>query len=198
MNKKDKIAESTFILSLKYGFDNISIKQIQEESGITTGSIYYYFKDKDDILLYIVEYYLANWIKQYKEKIRNINGTFIEKITFTFNAILFKEDFDDILGKIGADYREYYLLFSSVYHQHPEVRQIYDEFNLDLYILYKELIQESIEKKEIRSDINIEKIVLFILTSLKGYVDVWFIPNFSFEKIVEANVELIWEAVKKR
>ncbi|WP_225370126.1 TetR/AcrR family transcriptional regulator [Methanobrevibacter arboriphilus] len=55
MKNKDKIAQAAFLLSLKYGFDNVSIKQIQEEANVTTGAIYYHFKDKNDILDYILK-----------------------------------------------------------------------------------------------------------------------------------------------
>lgn len=61
MSTKDKIIESTFLLSLKYGFNNVSINQIKEEANITPSSIYHHFKNKDDILLArLQKYFLDN------------------------------------------------------------------------------------------------------------------------------------------
>ena len=83
-NSKFKISDATFKLSLQYGFDNISIKQIQEESGVATGSIYYYFKNKDEILEYMVNKYLMDQFYKTKKQITEFNGSFFEKMNLIF------------------------------------------------------------------------------------------------------------------
>ncbi|RBQ22635.1 hypothetical protein ALNOE001_16930 [Candidatus Methanobinarius endosymbioticus] len=52
INNKQKIVDAAFDLSVKYGFDNVSMKQIQEAADIGAGSIYYHFKNKNEILEY--------------------------------------------------------------------------------------------------------------------------------------------------
>ncbi|WP_225369752.1 TetR/AcrR family transcriptional regulator [Methanobrevibacter arboriphilus] len=59
MNTKDKIVESTFLLSMEYGYDNVSIKQIKEKSGIAASSIYHHYKNKDAILFYMIQKYFV-------------------------------------------------------------------------------------------------------------------------------------------
>lgn len=203
ISNKDKIADVTFVLSVKNGFDRVSIKQIQEESGLTTGSIYYHFKDKDEILLYIVNRYLINSIHIIIKKIRDLDGSLMEKIGLIFNyeksPIIKEVESLDILNKFPIDYSEYWLLYTSIFHQHPEIRHLFYELYDELYEFLYDLIQEAIEKKEIRDDIDIEELVTFIKTNLKGYLVVIVCqPNFSAEKLLNANMKLIWEAVKKR
>jgi len=84
MNNRDKILEISFFLSLKNGFDRVSIKQIQEESGLSPGTIFYYFKNKDEILVAMFEKYFLGQVPIFKETVRNLNCSFIEKLHFIF------------------------------------------------------------------------------------------------------------------
>ena len=203
INNIEKIIEVTFLLSLKNGFDRVSIKQIQEESGLAAGSIYYHFKDKNEILEHMVNKYLLGNFEEFKGAIRNYKGSFKEKINFIFyyKTKSFNQE------KIHANsptlpdfnYKDYYILLMSIYHQYPQVRHLFHEMHDDLWEFYNELLQEAIENEEIRGDIDVKSLNIFIETSLKGYIDLWLNqPNLLFDEIVETNVNLIWEAIKKQ
>ena len=49
MNTKDFIVEKTLKLILKKGTIDISISEIRNCTGLTTGGIYYHFSDKSEI-----------------------------------------------------------------------------------------------------------------------------------------------------
>jgi len=203
VDNRNKIALVTFSLALENGFDNVSIKQIQEESGIAIGSIYYHFKNKNEILVYMVHMYLMDNFHEFKEEIEHFNGSFIEKIEFIFNYktnSFIKEELGmDILTGNKFNYKKYFTLLTTIFHQHPEVRYLYYELHDELYKFFYELIQDAIKNKEIRDDVDIEMLVMFVQTILKGYIELWvYQPNFSFEKLVNANLKLMWEAIKKQ
>jgi AcrR family transcriptional regulator len=203
IDNRNKIALVTFALSLQNGFDNVSIKQIQEKSGFAAGSIYYHFKNKDEILLYMVHMYLMDNFHEFKEKVKNFDGSFIEKITFIFNykTNSFIKEEDDLYTSTNYkfNYKEYFTLLTTIFHQHPETRHLFYELHDELYDFYHGLVQDAIKNKEIRDDIDVEMLVMFVQTILKGYIDMWvYKPNFSFEKLVDANIKLLWEAIKKR
>jgi len=201
-NNKHKIVETTFVLSLQYGFDNVSIKKIQEESGISTGSIYYYFKNKDEILDYLVNKYLMDIYEIFKEEVRKFDGSFIERLNFIFryegNTFSTKEEeFLNTLDRPKIGYKDYFILLTSVYHRYPDIstgHKIHDE----IYNFCYELVEEAVKNGEIRDDIDIKKIAIFIHTTLKGYIGLLvYQPSFSIKELTEDNLELIWEAVKK-
>ncbi|MEL7571009.1 MAG: TetR/AcrR family transcriptional regulator, partial [Eubacteriaceae bacterium] len=48
---KNKILKTAIDMMQKKGFDNITIKGISKNAGVSVGSFYYYFNSKDDILL---------------------------------------------------------------------------------------------------------------------------------------------------
>ncbi len=202
INNKQRIVEATFVLSLKKGFDNVSMKQIQEESGLAAGSIYYHFKNKDDLLLYIVNKYILSSLNQLKKDISKFNGSFMEKIrhifTFKITSIGKEEESLFTSNTPEFDHKDYYMLITSIYHHYPQTRDMFTKLHDNLYDFYYELIQEAIENKEIRGDIDIKTLVIFIQTILKGYIDLYvYQPHISFEELVDANLKMIQEAIKK-
>lgn len=50
---RNKILKTAIEMMQKKGFDNITIKGISKNAGVSVGSFYYYFSSKDDILLEI-------------------------------------------------------------------------------------------------------------------------------------------------
>jgi len=188
---------------MKYGFDNVSIKHIQEESGFTAGSIYYYFKDKDEILQYMVNKYLIASFHKMKEKVLDSNGSLMEKIEIIFNfgdsPIITEVESQDILDKFPINYREFWVMYTSIYHHHPEIRPDFCKLCDESHDFYYGLVQEAINKKEIRDDIDIEELIMFIKTILKGYlVLIVFQSNLPSEYLLKANMKLLYEAIKRR
>ena len=55
MNTKDLILEKTLKLILDKGTIDISISEIRNCTGLTTGGIYYHFSDKNDIFESIMQ-----------------------------------------------------------------------------------------------------------------------------------------------
>jgi TetR/AcrR family fatty acid metabolism transcriptional regulator len=53
MIKKELIRKSAVIIIARDGFYNANVKNIAEEAGIAVGTVYLYFKNKEDILDYI-------------------------------------------------------------------------------------------------------------------------------------------------
>ena len=63
MNTKDLIVEKTLKLILEKGTIDISISEIRNCTGLTTGGIYYHFSDKSDIFEAILQKYMVDYIK---------------------------------------------------------------------------------------------------------------------------------------
>jgi len=144
MNKRDRIIEVAFLLSLKNGFDKVSIKQIQEESKLSTGLIYHYFKNKDEILVAMFDKYISGQVPLFKENVRNLNCSFIEKLNyiFTHRAGVFSH-IENSLGDSIIDefkYEDYFTLSMNIYHEYPEIRPLFIEMHNDLNDFYYELL----------------------------------------------------------
>ena len=202
-NKKEIITEVAFLLALKNGFNNVSIKEIQEATGFSAGSIYYYFKDKDEILLHMLKFYLSDNFYHYRDAIRNSNEYFIEKLEDIFYYLVGfnKKEFNSSHSSSKSqivDHREYFGLFSSIFHQHPETRSIFYELHAKSFEFYHELAQEAIDNNEIKENIDVKTLAIFIHTVLKGYIDLFvFHPGLSLEEIVDSNLKMFESLILK-
>ncbi|WP_432666403.1 TetR/AcrR family transcriptional regulator [Wukongibacter baidiensis] len=58
MNKKEKIIEIAANLIHEYGYNNIGLQRILDEAQIPKGSFYYYFKNKEDLALRVIDYHV--------------------------------------------------------------------------------------------------------------------------------------------
>ncbi len=61
---KRKIIESMYTLISEKGYDKTSTNQICEAVGITKPTLYYHFKNKEDILLQMIQYFEENMIRE--------------------------------------------------------------------------------------------------------------------------------------
>lgn len=55
LETKTKIFQAAKHILKKSGYENLSIKNICEEAGVSNGSFYHHFKTKDDLLSYYIE-----------------------------------------------------------------------------------------------------------------------------------------------
>lgn len=199
---KEIITEVSFLLALKNGFNNVSIKEIQKASGFSAGSIYYHFKDKNEILLNIINSYLFDNYYEFKESIKNSNDPLIKKIENIFYYLLdfnkkeFKFSNSSTMSEFN--YIEFFGLFFSIYHQHPETRYLFHELHTETFNFHLELIQDAVKNKEIRDDVDIETLSMHIHTTIKGYLYLCvFDLDISIEKLIAANLKLIDEITRK-
>ena len=55
-DKKVAIFESTLVLVERHGFHGTSMSMIAREAGVATGTIYHYFKSKDELIIELLGY----------------------------------------------------------------------------------------------------------------------------------------------
>ena len=66
ISKKHKIIETAYEVFSEVGYYNANTTEIAKRAGVSTGIVYGYFKDKRDILLYVIDIYIQKNNKKYK------------------------------------------------------------------------------------------------------------------------------------
>ena len=106
-NNRDKILETARKLLPKYGYNGISIREIAAKSKLTTGAIYFHFKNKKEIYKTICVEAIDLLIKEFKIRI-STRKTPNQKLISTFDTYIkfFNEhrDYYNILMEYKADY----------------------------------------------------------------------------------------------
>jgi AcrR family transcriptional regulator len=82
--KKDLIADAALACFLSSGYNGTSMDEIVKASGISKGGIYWHFKSKDEIFLYIIEKCFSEWNNELANRLesddsaREALGKFLE------------------------------------------------------------------------------------------------------------------------
>ncbi len=72
--KKQKIIEASYELFAEIGYYGVNTQEIAKRAGVSTGIIYSYFKDKHDILLYVLKIYIDNTIETFTKLIDEVKS----------------------------------------------------------------------------------------------------------------------------
>lgn len=57
----DRLGQSAFEMFADYGFANVNLEQIAKNAGVTKGSLYWHYKNKQDLILAACRCYYRQW-----------------------------------------------------------------------------------------------------------------------------------------
>ena len=101
--KRKIIAKSTCSLFIEKGFVNISISQIAKSAGIGKGTIYEYFKNKEDIIFELMSCLQDDYDPKLKSNLKSAN-TAKEKVICLFSLFLDDDETTQIQRKIYKEF----------------------------------------------------------------------------------------------
>lgn len=187
--KYDKILESAGSVFAEYGFHKATISLIASRAGVADGTLYLYFKNKEDILYQFVNFKTEVVFKQMhlavekgrnaEEKLRNLIKCHLEQ---------FQND------------KDMATIFQS------EVRYLRDiESQIkDISKMYLDLLSEIIEQGQIegsmRQDLFVGLVKRFILGAVEGVISTWVSADGRYDLAAMADplVDLYLTGVKAK
>jgi AcrR family transcriptional regulator len=178
----------------------VSIKEIQEASGLPRGSIYHSFNNKEEIFSHMVNVYLLDNFQYWKELVKKSSDTFMKRIENSFHLL---DDFNEKgyfphTFMLEDENKKYFQMFFSTVYKPTKCKLILHKLYEESFKFYRELVEEAIENKEINEKTDVEALAMTIHTILKGYLNLWvFHKDFSTEKYMKANLKTIEEMIKK-
>ena len=198
MNTKDLILEKTLKLILEKGTIDISISEIRNYTGLTTGGIYYYFSDKNDIFEAILQKYMIDYIKIDFDKIP-LEGSSKERIHDALLYILhhFTEgvEIESIDEKIN--YGTVLILLTATGYADDDVNKIILQTGNDIGTFLTDLVEDGKRKNEIRQDFSTKNIAESLYIMYMGIQGIWLaFPNDDIDLLFEKNFNMTWQAIK--
>ncbi len=153
--------EATEELLLNEGIENISIKRIAEKAGYNTATIYNYFTDLEELVLYASINHLKDYLRELKDKI-SIEMTAIEiyeviykvfvKHSFTRPEVFKILFFGKYSYKLGSIIKKYYEIFpDEIKGQLDLTKSMLIEGNIhnrDIPVMKQMIMEGSINKEE--------------------------------------------------
>ncbi len=198
MNTKDLILEKTLKLILEKGTIDISISEIRNCTGLTTGGIYYHFSDKNDIFEAIMQKYMIDYIKINFDKI-SLEGSSKERIHDALLYILHHftngVEIESIHEKIN--YGSVLILLTATGYADDEVSSIISQTGKDIGIFLTDLVEDGKRKNEIRHDFSTENITESLYIMYMGVQCFWLdFPNEDIDLLFEKNFDMTWKAIE--
>ena len=198
MNTKDLIVEKTLKLILDKGTIDISISEIRNCTGLTTGGIYYHFSDKSEIFEAILQKYMIDYIKIDFDKI-HLEGSSKDKIHDTLLYILHHfingVEIESINEKIN--YGTVLILLTATGYADDEVNRIILQTGNDIEIFLNDLVEDGKRRNEIRKDFSTESIVESLYAMYMGIQGFWLsFPNDNVDFMFEKNFDITWQAIE--
>jgi len=189
--RRKKILDTAQAEFSQYGFGKASLNRIIETAEISKGSLYYYFEDKTDLYLTVLE----NVVVEVFQKLGGIAaGEFTDDFwgdweNYCKKSAHFSYENPDIVRL----YRE--LLYLSI---NQDMSDAVNEFINKGKVIFTEIIQHGQKIGAVRKDISLDLLVN-ILFSIGEAVDYWMIEHwdeFSPEEI-EKTVLLYTDICRK-
>ena len=198
MNTKDLIVEKTLKLILEKGTVDISIRDIQNCTGLTTGGIYYHFSDKSDIFEAIMQKYMVDYIKIDFDKIA-LEGSSRDRIhdalLYILNHYITGVEIESINEKIN--YNSVILLLTPKGYAYEGIAGIISQLETDIKMFLADIVEDGKRKNEIRQDISTEDIAESFHVLYMGIQYYWLVfPNEDIDSMFEKNFEMTWQAIE--
>lgn len=157
MEIKDKIARAAGELFMQHGVKNVSMDEIAGVLGMSKRTIYLHFSDKEDILIYFLEYIE----KREKDGIQQIVQS-VPTVVHAFLQIL--EMHQDLESQYNIKFQEDIEKFF------PKANQLWIEQRERSTILTKQYLEEGIKQGVIREGLNLEVIAFLLQDTNNTYL----------------------------
>lgn len=153
---KEKIMQSAMQNFAKNGFDRTRMEDIAASAGLAKGTLYLYFKNKEDLFYAICDHNL--------EELRNqLSRLFNRKENIMLDAERFYNQYQK--GSLGSDIWFEMIALST---RSPKLRKILSENQSKVYQVVKEFLKTQIERGFLREDINIDIIASALMALYNG------------------------------
>lgn len=155
---KEKIAEASTLLFIKKGYNATSIGDIVKATGCSAGNIYYHFKSKEGLFLYLVE----EWDHEWEEKWLTKEPQYLTTIDKLYGLAehLVVEQLNHPLAKVIDEFFNNSEKVSDVQNRIEEMVKGYVDFN-------KQLLQRGIDQGELKN-MDITGIAIILDSLLYG------------------------------
>lgn len=176
-NKYNRILEAAVKVFAKKGFYQATISQIAKEAGVADGTIYLYFKNKDDILIQFFTY-----------KTRQVFDLFRQEVDKAQNAA---EKLRNLIRCHLAEFqrdRNMAIVYQAVTRQNDQL--VRNEIR-EMTKLYLDIVAEIVEQGQaegtIRKNLYLSLVKRFILGAVDEVINTWLRSGGKYDLVSMAD-----------
>jgi TetR/AcrR family fatty acid metabolism transcriptional regulator len=183
INAKDKndkyhrILEAAVKVFASQGFHQCTVAQIAKEAGVADGTIYLYFKNKDDILVQFFSYRTKQVFEQFRAEVDRA-GSSLDKLRNLIRRHLneFQRDRD------GA------IVYQVETHQYNRLAETQIKEMSKMYLdLIADIVEQGQHEGAIRKDLYVGLVKRFIIGSVDEVINTWIHADEDYDLVSMAN-----------
>ena len=179
--RREQIADAAGKIIVRHGCENLTIKRLASEIGVTDGAIYRHFKSKKDILLLLIEHVEGNLVGD------------LDKGRVSESSPL--EAFDDIVARHVASIRKRKGVSFQVI---AEIISLGDrELNSRMYAglqeyraRVRELLAVGVASGEIKAELDLDAAATLFFGMMQGMANLWALDSHGPD--LDKNYIRVW------
>lgn len=190
-NKHEQIIEAAVKVFAKKGFYNAKISEIAREANVADGTIYLYFKNKDDILISLFEERMGSLIRRMQEELAKVDHPLDKIRVFVATHLLRLREDKHLAEVLQIELRQ----SSKFMRRYVPVK----------FLQYLDLIGEIIEEGKSKGCIQPHIIPAIAKRAIFGALDemslYWVLakkPKYTLEQCIQQMSEFFIEGLKAR
>lgn len=186
--KYDIILDAALKVIAENGFHGAQVAKIAKEAGVADGTIYLYFKNKEDILISLFRAKLGQLVERFNESIKE-----------TSNAAESLRNICEIhYSELERNIHLAYVTQIELRQSNIELRKAIGETVKPYIKLIEQLLIQGVEEKTFRSDLDVKLSRHLIFGAMDEVVTSWLISGqkYSLSAQVDGTVDFFLRALK--
>ena len=186
-DKYNRILEAAVKVFSEQGFFQSTVSQIAKEAGVADGTIYLYFKNKDDILVHFFSFRTRQVFARLREEVEQADNT-IDKLRNLVRRHL--EEFQ-------SDRNMAVVYFTETHKSHRLVEQQIKEMSKMYLDIVAEIVEQGQEEGIIRKDLYLGLVKRFIIGAVDEVINTWLHSEGKYDLVSMADplVELFLKGI---
>jgi AcrR family transcriptional regulator len=181
--RRAQIMQAALACFTRKGYNNTTMDDIVVESGLSKGTLYWYFKSKDDLFVQAIASFFVDWGEESVAALEQFPTASDKLRVFAQVLVDFCKKAEGLLS-----------LFLEFWVSSPR-REEAGQFWIDMLVQYKDLIVEIIEEGVRNGEfkpVDAEQLVWALMAAYDGLAAyIMFVPDMDLERISQVFVETL-------
>jgi len=176
-DKYSRILEASIKIFAVQGFFQSTISQIAKEAGVADGTIYLYFKNKDDILVNFFSYKAKQIFDRFREDVKAAE-TALDKL----RKLIFRH-----LDEFQRD-RNMAVVYQVEIHQNSRLVETQLKEMSKMYLnIVSEIVEQGQQEGTIRKDLYVGLVKRYILGAIDEVINTWLHSDREYDLVSMAD-----------
>jgi AcrR family transcriptional regulator len=163
-----KITDASLRLFVKNGYRNTSVDQIATASRLTKGAVYYYFKNKEELLLHVLGEIERNWVDQTIAQLWQLNVSAASRLaTYAHSHTVWVKDRPDDLMLLV-------MMSIEFANTKSDIKKRIEDIYAKIVDAFEKIIDEGKQRGEFSSQMPTRDIALIFMAAHDGNMLQWY------------------------